>query len=180
VVSPDGEIATPMRTRADPALVKALARAFRWQRLLDEGRYASVSEMARAERIERGYLGRVLRLALLPPDVIEAVLNGKQGADLNLPTLLDSVPLLWSEQRRVAANRAHRALNRLGPLLDPAQSLTTPSQRSPKRPRWRRQLASGVLLVPREALLAQVAGRVRPESCCFLPGELDCFTCGRT
>ncbi|TDH50997.1 hypothetical protein E2C06_36865, partial [Dankookia rubra] len=50
-----GEIQVP--TRADPALVKALARAFRYQRLLDEGRYASISEMAQAERIERGYLG---------------------------------------------------------------------------------------------------------------------------
>ena len=51
-------------TRADPALVKALARAFRYQRLLDEGRYASISEMAAAERIERGYLGSLLRLTL--------------------------------------------------------------------------------------------------------------------
>ena len=52
-------------TRADPALVKALARAFRYQKLLDEGRYASISEMAAAERIERGYLGSLLRLTLL-------------------------------------------------------------------------------------------------------------------
>ena len=66
--------ATP--TRADPALVKALARAFRYQRFLDEGRYASISEMAAAERIERGYLGTLLRLTLLAPDIVEATLNG--------------------------------------------------------------------------------------------------------
>src|SRR5215212_4923521 len=77
VVTPvrDGaEAAVP--TRADPALVKALARAFRYQRLLDLGRYASIGEMARAERIERGYLGGLLRLTLLAPDLIGAILGG--------------------------------------------------------------------------------------------------------
>ena len=49
---------TTVATRADPALVKALARAFRYQRLLDEGRYASISEMAAAERIELAGLSR--------------------------------------------------------------------------------------------------------------------------
>ena len=61
-VSPAGADSA-IATRADPALVKALARALRYQRLLDEGRYASISEMAAAERIERGYLGTLLRLA---------------------------------------------------------------------------------------------------------------------
>jgi hypothetical protein len=72
-------------TRADPALLKALARAFRYQRLLDEGRYASISEMADAERIERGYLGSLLRLTLLAPEMVEAILDGRAAADLTLP-----------------------------------------------------------------------------------------------
>jgi hypothetical protein len=63
-------------TRADPALVKALARAFRYQRMLDEGRYASISEMAEAERIERGYIGTLLRLTFLTPDLVKALLDG--------------------------------------------------------------------------------------------------------
>src|SRR3954465_10930434 len=100
---PDGQAYAPPRVRSAPALVKALARAFRWQRMLDEGQYASISEMARAERIERGFLGRGLRFAVLAPDLGEAVLNGTQGGDLNLPTLLDGMPHLWSEQRRIAA-----------------------------------------------------------------------------
>ena len=99
IVTPDGQAYAPTRVWSDPALVKALARAFRWQRMLDEGRYASVSEMARAERIERGFMGRVLRLALLAPDLVEAALDGRQGAELSLPRLLEGVPLLWSEQR---------------------------------------------------------------------------------
>ena len=101
IVTPDRGALAPTRVRSDPALVKALARAFRWQRMLDEGRYASISEMARAERIERGFLGRILRLAVLAPDVVEAVLNGSQGAELSLPRLLEGMPVVWGEQRGV-------------------------------------------------------------------------------
>lgn len=90
---------TAFSTRADPALVKALARAHRWQRLLDEGRYASISEMAAAERIERGYLGSLLRLTLLAPDVVEAILDGRQPLSLGLPRLLAGIAEAWEEQR---------------------------------------------------------------------------------
>ncbi len=100
-------VVTPVRNgggavlpaRADPALVKALARAFRYQRLLDEERYSSISEMAAAEKIERGYLGTLLRLTLLAPDIIEAVLDGRQPDRMGLPTLMDPFPLEWIRQR---------------------------------------------------------------------------------
>jgi hypothetical protein len=85
--------------KADPALVKALARAFRYQKLLDEGRYASISEMATAEKIERGYLGTLLRLTLLAPEMVEAILNGRQPERVTLPRLLEGVPAGWGEQR---------------------------------------------------------------------------------
>src|SRR3712207_9225967 len=97
VVTPSGVASSaPTRTRADPTLVKALARAFRYQRLLDEGRYASISEMAAAEKLDRGYLGRVLQLTLLAPDIVETMLDGRQPADLGLPKLLDAGPADWS------------------------------------------------------------------------------------
>lgn len=96
-VQDGGEAALP--TPADPALVKALARAFRYQKLLDEGRYASISEMAAAERIERGYLGSLLRLTLLAPDVVEAVLAARLPHEVSLQRLLSHQPLLWPEQR---------------------------------------------------------------------------------
>ncbi len=86
-------------TRADPALVKALARAFRYQKLLDEGRYASISEMAAAERIERGYLGTLLRLTLLAPHNVEAIVEGRQAETATLPRLLEPFPVAWSAQR---------------------------------------------------------------------------------
>ena len=94
VVMPDGAVGAPIRTVADPALLKALARAFRWQRLLDEGRYGSISEMATAERIERGYLGKVLQLTLLAPDVVEAIVDGRHG-ELSFPSILNGVNAHW-------------------------------------------------------------------------------------
>lgn len=85
-------------TRADPALVKALARAFRYQRMLDQGRYASITEMAAAEQIDRGYLGRLLTLTLLAPAIVEMQVDHDVGAGARLPRLLLPFPTAWSAQ----------------------------------------------------------------------------------
>ena len=103
VVMPVPTADTAIPTRADPALVKALARAFRYQRLLDEGRYGSISEMAEAERIERGYLGSLLRLTLLAPEIVHCILDGSAPADLMLPRLLERFPGTWAAQRDALA-----------------------------------------------------------------------------
>ena len=81
-------------------MVKALARAHRWKRMLEEGRYASVGEMAAAERLDRGYLGRVLQLTLLAPDIVEEILDGRHSDGVGLPTLMEPLPADWSEQRQ--------------------------------------------------------------------------------
>jgi hypothetical protein len=100
VVTPSGIVDDALiRTRADPAMVKALARAFRWKKLLEEGRYASISELATAEKIDRGYVGGILRLTLLAPDIVEAILDGRQPAGLGLPALLKPFPIEWDRQR---------------------------------------------------------------------------------
>ena len=102
IISPNGDqwfSAGGISRRADPAMVKALARAFRWKRMLDQGRYGSITEMAVGEKIERGYLGTLLRLTLLAPDIVEAILDGRQPADLGLPILLKPFPLEWDRQR---------------------------------------------------------------------------------
>lgn len=101
----------PTTTRADPTLLKALARAFRSQRMLDEARYASISEMAAAEKIERGYLGSLLRLTLLAPDIVEAILDGRQPEGMALPGLMGPFPTSWSMQ--------HTALPSSPPGTDP-------------------------------------------------------------
>ena len=106
VVTPEGEsvcASTPPRARVDSTLVKALARAHRWKRLLENGTYASISELAKAEKIDRGYLGRILQLTLLAPDIVEAILDGRQPTGLGLPTLMKPFPMIWSEQRLVLA-----------------------------------------------------------------------------
>lgn len=116
-------VVTPIRdagipTRADPVLVKALARAFRYQKLLDEGRYASITEMAAAEKIERGYLGSLLRLTLLAPAIVEAILDGKQPEEITLPALTERLPLEW-EQQRAGERTNGRAKSRFGIPLSP-------------------------------------------------------------
>lgn len=99
VVTPIADGVAAGTTRADPTLVKALARAFRYFRMLDEGRYASISEMAEAEKIERGCLGSLMRLTLLVPDLAELDLDGQVVERLALPALLQPIPLAWAHQR---------------------------------------------------------------------------------
>jgi hypothetical protein len=86
-------------TRADPALVKALARAFRWKRMLEDGKRASISEIADAEKIDRGYAGSILRLTLLAPDIVQAIVDGRESTGLTLPRLLERWPVEWDGQR---------------------------------------------------------------------------------
>ena len=100
IETPDG---APLPARAPApygALVKALARAFRWRRMLESGDFASIAELARAERISRSYLTTMLRLTFLAPGVVEAILDGRQGAEVTLEALLEGVPVIWDEQIR--------------------------------------------------------------------------------
>jgi len=105
--------------RADPAMVKALARAHRWKRLLDEGRYVSISEIATAEKIDRGYVGNVLRLTLLAPDIVEAIMDGRQPIGLGLPALLKPFPIEWDRQPLLFSMQATRLLPRHGAACMP-------------------------------------------------------------
>jgi hypothetical protein len=103
VVSPDGSVLPTaprhVATNADPSLLKALGRAFRWKRLLDDGTFASVSDIARVEKIDRGYAGSVLRLTLLAPYLVEAILEGRTGPAATLPRLIEPWPIIWQDQK---------------------------------------------------------------------------------
>jgi len=83
---------------ADSTLVKALARAFRWRRMLETGHFATLNELAAAEKINSSYVSRLLRLTLLAPDIVEAILDGRQPSELTLPGLMQGVPVLWKRQ----------------------------------------------------------------------------------
>ena len=86
--------------KADNTLVKALARAFRWKRMLETGEFATVAELAEREGIAPSYMTRVLRLTLLAPDIVEAILDGKQGPKVTLARVLEAFPLEWKQQRQ--------------------------------------------------------------------------------
>jgi len=87
--------------------MKALARAFRRKRMLNEGRYASVSDIAAAEKIDRGCVGSVLRLTLLAPDIVEAILSGR-SSDLGLSRLKEPFPVEWAAQKQMLFAAATR------------------------------------------------------------------------
>ena len=100
ILAPDGsELTPPTRPQPDGVLVKALARAWRWQKLLDRGVYASVTEIAEAEKISKSYVSRILRLALLAPDLVEAILGGWADQRVMLERLERPLPMGWEEQR---------------------------------------------------------------------------------
>lgn len=101
VLAPDGAevTAAPVTRHIDNAMVKAIARAFRWRDMLESGECATIREIAAAEKINETYVGRVLRLTLLAPDIVEAILNGRQPARLQLDGLMRRFPVGWREQR---------------------------------------------------------------------------------
>ena len=99
VIAPNGsETDPPVRYRVDNAMVKALARAFRWRKLLDTGVYGSIEEMAAAEKINTTYISRLLRMTLLAPNIVEAILDGRQPAEMTLAVLMRPFPLNWGQQ----------------------------------------------------------------------------------
>src|SRR6266511_5770579 len=86
VLAPDGTSNTRAvpRRRVDNAMIKAIARAFRWREMLENGTHATIVEIAAAEKINESYVGRILRLTLLAPDLVEAILGGRQPAQMTL------------------------------------------------------------------------------------------------
>ena len=97
--------AAPARRHIDDAMVKAIARAFRWREMLENGEYATIREIANAEKINESYVGRVLRLTLLAPVIVEAILGGGQPARLQLDDLMTRFPVDWRIQREALGFR---------------------------------------------------------------------------
>jgi len=99
VVLPDGtpSWAAP-RPRLDSTLVKALARAFRWRKLLETGTYTTVDEIAATEKINTSYVSRILRLTLLAPDIVEMILDGTHSPAMTMAALMKPFPIEWKKQ----------------------------------------------------------------------------------
>ena len=84
----------------DSALLKALARGFRWQKMLQEGDYQTIEEIADDEGINPSYVSRILRMTLLAPEIVEAIVAGRQPAGLTMLTAMKVFPGRWALQRR--------------------------------------------------------------------------------
>ena len=103
MIPPPGDGPAQGTAGHDLPMIKMLGKAFYWQRLLDEGRYPTATDLARSLKLEPGWVAEVLRLTTLAPDIIESVLDGRQPRDLNLHTLRgrrDQLPRDWGEQRK--------------------------------------------------------------------------------
>jgi hypothetical protein len=99
VITPDGVTSAPApRTRVDSALLKALARGFRWRKLLETGDFATIEGIAKAENINPSYISRVLRLTLLAPEIVEAIMAGSHPAGLTRAKVMQPFPKEWHRQ----------------------------------------------------------------------------------
>jgi hypothetical protein len=98
VVMPADAPVSNLHPRIDSTLVKALARAFRWKRMLESGEFTTVKELAEREKMAFSYMTRVLRLGLLAPGIVEAILEGRHPPEMKLADLLDPFPVEWVKQ----------------------------------------------------------------------------------
>jgi len=94
-----------LERRQDITLIKAVARAFRWRRMLESGQFATIKDLAAAEKINSSYVSRVLRLTLLAPDIVEAILDGRQPEGMTLPALMEPFPVEWPSQLSSGCSR---------------------------------------------------------------------------
>jgi hypothetical protein len=112
-----------LERRQDITLIKAVARAFRLRRMLETGRFATISELSAAEKINSSYVSRVLRLTLLAPDVVEAILDGRQPEGMTLPALMEPFPMEWAAQcAAISSEPASRVseVRSIGPFAERA------------------------------------------------------------
>ena len=101
IVLPDGSRGVVRREATiDNTMIKVIARGFRWQRLLYDGTYATIEDLAAAEKINPSYVSRILRLAYLSPVVVQAILDGKHPAWLTMRHLLEPFPTDWKQQEK--------------------------------------------------------------------------------
>ena len=101
ILSPSGSAPWSSAPRVDTALLKAVVRAYRWREMLESGEYSSAAELAKAEKVNDSYLSRVLRLTLLAPEIVEAIVAGQQPSTLQVDDLLKPLPLDWQRQRSI-------------------------------------------------------------------------------
>ena len=101
IMTPDGVAAPARKPSRDETLIKALVRAHRWRRRIESGQAKSITDLAEQEGVTDAYVCRLLPLTCLAPDVVEAILDGRQPKGLRLAEMLGNGPLAWEEQRSI-------------------------------------------------------------------------------
>jgi hypothetical protein len=99
ILSPSGSAPWSAAPRIDTALLKAIVRAYRWREMLESGEYSSAADLAKAEKVNASYLSRILRLTLLAPEIVEAIITGQQPPVMQVDDLLKSLPAQWQQQK---------------------------------------------------------------------------------
>jgi hypothetical protein len=100
IIPPPG--ASAARPRSENTLTKALARAFRWKRMLESGEYTTIADLAKGEGIAPSYMTRVMRMTLLAPEIVEAIVDGRQGQEVTLAKLLEPFAAEWVSQQHLS------------------------------------------------------------------------------
>src|SRR3954452_20619717 len=101
LVSPVGaEPRASLRPRIDNTLLRAVVQAFHWKHQLEGGQFATINELAQAERLDRSFVSHTLGLTLLAPDLVEAILDGSQPRTMELQPLMRGLAVEWEWQRR--------------------------------------------------------------------------------
>jgi hypothetical protein len=98
IIGPPGSVPWSPAPRVDTSLLKAIVRAYRWREMLESGKYSCAADLAKAEKVNDSYLSRILRLTLLSPDIVEAIVVGRQPSTLQVDDLLRPLPSLWQQQ----------------------------------------------------------------------------------
>ena len=99
IMTPEGVAAVAPKPRRDETLIKALVRAHRWRRKIESGQAKSITDLAEQEGVTDAYVCRLLGLTCLAPEIVEAILDGRQRKGLRLAEMLGNGPLGWEEQR---------------------------------------------------------------------------------
>jgi site-specific DNA recombinase len=96
------------KSAPNQTLIKAVVRAHAWRRMLESEDGLSVRRLAARQNLSHRYINRLLPLAWLAPDVVEAILDGTQLPEVSLDQLTTEFPIDWAEQRRLLALGSHR------------------------------------------------------------------------
>jgi hypothetical protein len=99
ILTPEGAAVPAPKPRRDETLIKALVRAHRWRRRIESGHARSITDLAEQEGVTDAYVCRLLPLTCLAPDIVEAILDGRQPKGMRLAEMLGNGPLAWEDQR---------------------------------------------------------------------------------